>query len=135
MCARNSAALVHAIDTNVLVRVATRDDEAQARAAEACIAKGVWVSHVVLVETAWTLTSLYGASRASLAEAIRNLLTNSSIAIQDEDVVRSALTHFAANNKIAFADCLILEIARKAGHMPLATFDRDLARLDGAERV
>jgi len=30
---------------------------------------------------------------------------------------------------------LILEIARKAGHVPLATFDRDLAKLGGVQRL
>jgi hypothetical protein len=31
--------------------------------------------------------------------------------------------------------CLVLEVARKAGHMPLGTFDRNLAKLDGAQRL
>ena len=30
-------------------------------------------------------------------------------------------------------DCLLLEIARKAGHLPLGTFDRDLGKLNGAD--
>jgi len=30
---------------------------------------------------------------------------------------------------------LVLEAARKAGHLPLGTFDRDLSKLDGAERL
>lgn len=34
---------------------------------------------------------------------------------------------------LGFSDCLVLEAARKAGHGPLGTFDRELARLDGAE--
>jgi hypothetical protein len=29
----------------------------------------------------------------------------------------------------------MLEVARKAGHVPLGTFDRDLGKLDGAERL
>jgi predicted nucleic acid-binding protein len=36
---------------------------------------------------------------------------------------------------LGFSDCLVLESARKAGHLPLGTFDRDLAKLDGAERL
>jgi predicted nucleic acid-binding protein len=34
-----------------------------------------------------------------------------------------------------FSDCLLLEMARKSGHVPLGTFDRDLGRLPGAERI
>jgi predicted nucleic acid-binding protein len=33
------------------------------------------------------------------------------------------------------SDYLVLEIARKAGHVPLGTFDRQLARLDGAQKL
>jgi hypothetical protein len=29
----------------------------------------------------------------------------------------------------------VLEIARKAGHLPLGTFDRGLAKLDGVQRL
>jgi predicted nucleic acid-binding protein len=32
-------------------------------------------------------------------------------------------------------DCLALELARKAGHLPLGTFDRRLRRSAGAERL
>jgi hypothetical protein len=42
---------------------------------------------------------------------------------------------FAPGRPWAFSDCLVLEIARKAGHLPLATFDRALGSLDGAHRL
>jgi hypothetical protein len=29
----------------------------------------------------------------------------------------------------------MLEVARKAGHLPLGTFDRNLGKLEGAERL
>jgi predicted nucleic acid-binding protein len=34
---------------------------------------------------------------------------------------------------LGFTDCLVVELARKAGHLPLGTFDRDLAKIDGAQ--
>ncbi len=37
--------------------------------------------------------------------------------------------------RLDFYDCLVLEIARRAGHLPLGTFDRNLARLDGTHRL
>jgi hypothetical protein len=37
-----------AVDTNVLVRLLTYDDDAQVTAAESFISKGAWVSHLVL---------------------------------------------------------------------------------------
>ena len=127
--------VMRAIDTNVLVRIAARDHEKQTRAAEEYVAKGAWVSHVVLAECAWVLTALYGLSRSELADTLRNLLNHASIVVQDADVVSEAVAQFAQRKALSFPDCLILEIARKAGHTPLATFDRDWAKLEGVEKL
>jgi len=42
---------MRAVDTNILVRLITRDDPAQLSTAEAWIARGAWVSTLVLAET------------------------------------------------------------------------------------
>lgn len=124
---------MRAVDTNVLVRLLVRDDEAQAAAAEAFIAGGAWVSHVVLVETLWVLESVYDVDARGRAKAVEMLLNHRELTVQDPDVVARALGHFRKRPSLGFSDCLVLEAARKAGHGPLGTFDRELARLDGAE--
>lgn len=126
---------MRAVDTNVLIRLITRDDEERAMAAAAFVEKGVWVSHLVLAETAWVLDDAYEFDHAEIATAIDMLLNNGNVAIQDLDVVVNALDHYRRKPKIGFSDCLILEIARKAGHLPLGTFDNNLSKLDGAERL
>lgn len=124
-----------AADTNVVVRIVTRDDERQALIADAFIQKGAWVSQLVLAETAWVLRDLYGLEHEAIASIIEMLVQHESLTIQDADVVSVALEHYRQRPKIGFSDCLVLEIARKAGHLPLGTFDRDLSKLDGAERL
>jgi len=57
------------------------------------------------------------------------------LTLQDADAVAAALQHFRRRPKVGFSDCLILEVARKAGHTPLGTFDRRLGKLDGAQRL
>lgn len=42
---------MRAVDTNVLVRLITRDDKKQVESAEEFVSKGAWVSHLVLAET------------------------------------------------------------------------------------
>lgn len=126
---------MRAIDTNVLVRLLTRDDEKQARAAEAFIGKGAWVSHLILAETTWVLGAAYGLKHPAIAMAIDMLLNHASLAVQDPEVVGSALAHYRRKPALGFSDCLVLEIARKAGHLPLGTFDRSLGRLEPAEQV
>jgi len=126
---------MRAVDTNVLIRLVARDEPRQVAAAEAFVARGAWVSHVVLVEATWVLTSVYELGHAALATAIQMLLNHRDLILQDADVVSAALAQFRRRPAVSFSDCLVLEVARKAGHLPLGTFDRDLARLDDAQRL
>jgi predicted nucleic-acid-binding protein len=126
---------MRAVDTNILVRLATRDDARQAEAAEAFIAPGAWVPQIVLVEAMWVLVSVYELGPEKIATAVEMFLQHRDLTIQDADAVEAALVQFRKLPALGFSDCLILEVARKAGHLPLGTFDRDLGRLDGAQRL
>ena len=126
---------MHAVDTNILVRLLVRDNARQVTAAEAFVAKGAWVSSLVLAETLWVLDAVYNRSPAQIANAVELMLNHKELTLQDSDVVAMALKHFRARPSLGFSDCLVLEIARKAGHLPLGTFDRNLAKLDGAHRL
>lgn len=126
---------MRAVDTNVLVRLLIRDDRPQAEAADRYVAAGAWVSLLALAETSWVVTTVYDLDAADLARCVRMLLDHEYLTLQDPDVVEAALTHFEARPKVGFSDCLLIEIARKAGHVPLGTFDRELGRLEGAEKL
>ena len=126
---------MRAVDTNVLVCLVVRDDASQAAAAESFVAAGAWASHVVLVELAWVLHAVYERSAREIAGAIEKLLDHRELTLQDPDVVAAALETFRRRPSVGFSDCLLLAIARKARHLPLGTFDRDLGRLDGAQRL
>jgi predicted nucleic-acid-binding protein len=126
---------MRAVDTNVLVRLIARDDVAQVAAAERFVEAGAWVSHLALVETAWVLDAVYDRSASDIATAIELLLRHHQLILQDADVVTAALEQFRARPGIGFSDCLLLETARRAGHLPLGTFDRDLSRLVGIQKI
>ena len=126
---------MRAIDTNVLVRLIARDDPHQTEAAETFIERGAWVSHLALVEAAWVLDAVYGRTPDDIARAVEMLLNHQTLTIQDSDVVSSALDHFRRRPALGFSDCMMLEIARKAGHLPLGTFDRGLGKLPAAEKI
>ena len=76
-----------AVDTNVLVRLLVRDYEKQARLADQFVAKGAWVSHLVLAEAMWVLDSVYARTPGRLAAALRLMLTHESLVLQDADAV------------------------------------------------
>jgi predicted nucleic-acid-binding protein len=126
---------MRAVDTNVLMRLITRDDAAQVAAAERFVEKGAWVSHLSLAEAAWVLDAVYERTAEEIATAVTLLLNHRELTLQDPDVVAAALEKFRSRPAAGFSDCLLLEIARRAGHLPLGTFDRTLAKLEGAERL
>ncbi len=126
---------MRAVDTNVLVRLITGDDERQVVVAGAFVSRGAWISHVVLAETAWVLRRAYGLDDTEIAAAIQMLLNLETLSLQDAEVVTTALDQYRRRPALGFSDCLVLEIARKSGHMPLGTFDKNLSKLDGAERL
>ena len=126
---------MRAIDTNVLVRLITRDDEAQVAAAEAFVESGAWVSHLALAEAMWVLTAVYELDAPAIATAIEMLLNHATLALEEPEVVSNALQDFRRLPALGFSDCLLLEIARNAGHLPLGTFDRALSKVAGAERI
>ncbi|ODS57347.1 MAG: PIN domain-containing protein [Acidobacteria bacterium SCN 69-37] len=126
---------MRAVDTNVLVWLMTRDDPKQAAAADAFVAPGAWVSHLAVAEATWVLASVYGRDAAAIATAVEMLLSHEHLTVQDSEAVDAAVAQFRRRPKVGFSDCLLVEIARKAGHTPLGTFDRDLSKIDGAQRL
>jgi predicted nucleic-acid-binding protein len=126
---------MRAVDTNVLVRLITRNDPKQAAVAEAFVAKGAWVSLLALAEATWVLSAVYQLRAPQIATAVEMLLAHKDLTLQDSDVVSAALDNFRRKPALGFSDCLLLEAARKAGHLPLGTFDRDLGKLRGAARL
>lgn len=126
---------MRAVDTNLLVRLLVRDNAAQVKAAEAFVANGAWVSNIVLVETIWVLDAVYKRTPRQLAKAITLLLNHASLTLEHVDVVARALDAFQARPSLGFSDCIVLEIARKAGHLPLGTFDKGLAKLGDTHRL
>jgi predicted nucleic-acid-binding protein len=126
---------MRAVDTNVLVRLIARDDARQVASAERWVEKGAWVSILALAEATWVLSAVYQRGAAEIASAVEMLLNHRDLTLQDSDVVAAALEHFRNRPAIGFSDCLLLELARKGGHLPLGTFDRVLSKLDGAEKL
>ncbi|MGH8673168.1 MAG: PIN domain-containing protein [Burkholderiales bacterium] len=126
---------MRAVDTNVLVRLVTRDHAKQVAAAETFVEGGAWVSHLALLEATWVLSAVYGLDAREMAAAVDMLLNHKDLTLQESEVVANALEKFRRRPALGFSDCLMLEVARKAGHLPLGTFDRILGKLEGAEAL
>jgi predicted nucleic-acid-binding protein len=126
---------MRAVDTKVLVRMITGDHGQQAEAADAFIEGGAWVSVLAIAETAWVLRTWYKRNAADIASAVQLLVQHEKLVLQDSDVVEAALELFRSRPALGFSDCLMLHLARKAGHLPMGTFDRALGRAEGAHKL
>jgi len=126
---------MRAVDTNVLVRLLARDDAKQLAAAEDFVQTGAWISHLVLMEAVWVMDSVYNVEPEQIGNGIEMLLDHKYMVVQDADVVKAAVAQYRKHSGLGFSDCLILEVARAAGHVPLGTFDRGLGKLQGAQKL
>jgi predicted nucleic-acid-binding protein len=126
---------MRAIDTNVLVRLIVRDDPDQTASAENFIRGGVWASILALAEAVWVLGNVYDLSPADLIAAIEMLLNERDLVLQDPDAIAAALELYRSKPSLGFSDCLMLALARKAGHLPLGTFDRNFAKVEGVQKL
>lgn len=120
------------LDTNVLVRVLTQDDPAQAQTAAQLLTETrqggerLHISTTVLCELIWTLRGRpYRLDRESLSNLLDSLLGDELFEIQDHDLVRRALDDYR-QGQADFADYFIGWQNRTAGCRDTLTFDGQL---------
>lgn len=109
-----------AVDTNVVVRLLTRDDDSQYQASYALFQRQqIFVPDSVLLELEWVLRHAYGFSVADVCNAFRKLLGLRNVHSNNPPVVVKALDWHEAG--LDFADALHLASCQK---LPcLKTFD------------
>jgi predicted nucleic-acid-binding protein len=122
------------LDTNVLVRYLTRDDEQRFAAVQAAFAhiqgseETLFISLPVLLETVWVLQRPYKLSKEQLALTIQALLESPQLVIEEEALIEAALHDFI-HDQADFADCLIGLRNREVGCSYTLTFDREAGQL------
>ncbi len=122
-----------ALDTNVLLRFLLRDDEEQAEAAERLMRQLTleepgFISREVMVELVWALEYTFRFGRDQIATVLNELVNAAAVEVEwASDVVEAAGGY--RRGGADFADRMIAAAARRAGAVPLYTFDRKAARL------
>ena len=126
-----------AIDTNVLVRIITRDHPEQTAKAQAFVTaqgkEGVYVSPVVLVEVAWVLERAYKWGFEEIHQALH--ITAHCGSFRLGDTCHSAIDLYKRDGSkgVGFSDCLILQTVKDKHQGPLATFDQKLGTVSGVK--
>lgn len=122
------------LDTNVVVRYLVQDDPEQSAVASELIDQlsetdPGYLSLVTVVEIHWVLRRAYRVEASRCAELIGGLLDARELRVDQDEVVRVAVT--AAGGGADFADAVITELGRVAGCGYTVTFDRHAARNRG----
>ncbi|MGC9269103.1 type II toxin-antitoxin system VapC family toxin [Acidiphilium sp.] len=123
-----------AVDTNVLVRYLTWDDETQSAHAAALIeqAETLIIPTIVLCETVRVLRRAYKFPPRDILEILRTLTTMPAVEL-DRPIVEAGIDLMAAGGD--FADGVILTEATRARADHLASFDETLATLSTIVRL
>ena len=116
---------MRAIDTNVIIRLLTKDDEAQNKAAEKLIKAGdIFVSLTVILECEWVLRSAYRFTTEQIAKGLTLFAGLPGIEMEDRIVVSNAIEWMLGG--MDFADAM--HLAKADGCTAFVTFDKKLAK-------
>lgn len=116
------------LDTNVLIRYLTRDDERQWQQAAELIEgeKHCFIANIVLCEMVWVLRgNPYKFAKDEILKTLEVMLQSTIFEFENRSVVYQALQH-DRQGRGDFSDYLIGAIARQVGCDEMATFDRKL---------
>jgi len=122
------------VDTNVLVRFLTWDDEPQAALAAQAIeaAETVVLPTIVLCETVRVLRRAYKLPPREIAATLRDLIDSKPVEV-DRVAAEAGIALLERGGD--FADGVILFAAERAGAAHLVTFDRALEGLADSHQV
>ena len=116
---------MHAVDTNVLVRLLTGDDADQTKRVAALFKKEtIFIPKTVLLETEWILRRLYRLDSKIVVSAFRKLSGLANVEIEQPQVVTQALQW--CGDGMDFADAL--HLASSENCRKFATFDEQMKK-------
>jgi predicted nucleic-acid-binding protein len=122
-----------AIDTNILIRFITKDDENQANLIYQLFKQTeekndqLFVPLLVVLEVIWVLQSCYGVSNADILSTFSDLLLMPILLFESEEVIRNFIDS-AYNTKFDLSDVLIAHSAHSSDCQSVLTFDKTASK-------
>lgn len=132
--------LAGAIDTNILVRLITQDDELQANAVARLLAKHarsgelLFVPITVILDLEWVLRSKKSKSKVDVIQALSALLTMVELSFESEGALEHALVDYYEGGA-DFSEYIHLALSRSSEALPFWTFDRKASKTVGAKML
>ena len=125
------------LDTNILVRYLTKDDEQQWKQAVEIVEgrEQCFVANIVLCELIWVLRGKpYDFSKEEISNTIEMMFQCAVFEWENRSVIYQALQRFK-QGKADFSDYLIGAVAQQSGCTVTATFDKKLKDETGFDCV
>lgn len=118
-----------AVDTNVIVRLLTRDDESQYQKALQVMrdAPRIFLPDTVILETEWVLRHAYGFAREDIHSGLKALFGLENLMLRDAKAMHAVLAWY--KDGCDFADAL--HLAQCPHCRELFTFDKSFASRAG----
>ncbi|HIK19200.1 MAG TPA: type II toxin-antitoxin system VapC family toxin [Leptolyngbyaceae cyanobacterium M33_DOE_097] len=114
-----------AVDTNVVVRLLTQDDELQyQKSREIFENQDVFIPDTVILETEWVLRFAYGFKPTEICLALRKLFGLPNVHLSHANLIAQALQWH--ENGLDFADAF--HLAQSQQHTCFYTFDEKLIK-------
>lgn len=119
---------MHAVDTNIIVRLLTGDDPVQFRQSEAVFkSEKIFIPDTVILETEWVLRHAYNFTSEQIHTALRRLFGLSNVNLQNTTAIALALDWH--DDGLQFSDALHLAQSQNCNRM--VTFDKKFVKVAG----
>jgi predicted nucleic-acid-binding protein len=121
-----------AIDSSVLVRYFTKDDDRLSKQATDLLEKAdsnsLVLDRVIIAEFGYVLRSVYGLKKDQLVPVYKSILGNDIFSIPDRDLVETTIRLFDEEKPLSFEDCWLLSLKRSKKVTNVLTFDDSLLK-------
>ena len=124
---------MRALDTNILVRFLTRDDQTQTERVHTLFREAeqkrevLFVSFASMLETIWALGTIYKVSRTDILASLQHLIALPYLRFENAALLESLLNE-SRDSQLRPSDLLIGLIGREHGCTTTLTFDKKAAR-------
>ncbi len=128
------------LDTNILLRFLTRDDERKAQCALELLMRvergeeKVITSPLVIFETVYTLQSFYKVPRQTIKEQVLSIISMRSLHLPDKNIFYQAFNFYVAKN-ISFADAYNAAYMLAERISNIYSWDKDFDKIEGITRL
>jgi predicted nucleic acid-binding protein len=131
------------VDTDIIIRLLTGDDQAKQRQAQALfeqVERGkliVTAPDTVIADAVYVLHSkrLYNRPKAEVAELLIALVRLPAFRVKNRRAVLAALRLYGTNPQLDFTDALIVALMHQSGPWLVCSWDTVYDRVEGITRL